>query len=102
MTGFAALAVDLGYAFAASAHLQAVVDAAALGGIAELDGTEEGVAFALSSTLAVANANRIFSHTVALTEENIVTGNWDEVERVFVATSDPVLVNALQVEGRVD
>jgi len=97
MLGFAALAVDVGFTETARAEMQATMDAAALGAVAELDGTVEGLERATDMAVALARLNEVLGAEVELAETDVLLGIYDRQADTFVTSSDPTLVNAVRV-----
>ena len=109
LAGFAALVVDLGYARLVQAQLQAAADAASLGGVEELDLTDDGLTEARSVAVGVAALNSAHGETVVLdpndgnaSEGDVTLGVWDRSAQTFTASMDAAEVNAVQVIARRD
>lgn len=101
MLGFGALAVDLGTVQLAHHQLQTGLDAAALGGVGYLDGTEAGMQSAVEQTVAIASENNTLGQPISLVREDIVLGYYDKQLETFVSSTEPTLVNAVWIESDV-
>jgi Flp pilus assembly protein TadG/phage terminase large subunit-like protein len=104
LLGFAALAVDMGYIFAARNELQNAADAAALAATRELGriyseetlasqdlGSGENAAYLssiYSTAISVAAKNVAAGGSVAITSDDITIGQWDPDSRTLTATLD--------------
>jgi Flp pilus assembly protein TadG len=97
LVGFTALAVDLGTLRLANTQLQIAVDASALAGSSQLDGTTEGVERARASALAVAQMNKVRGAEVSLDVTDLEFGVW--TGGVLVASADPHEIDAVRVTG---
>ena len=93
LIGFAALAIDIGYMYAAQADLQKGADAAALAGVKMLPDEAAAVAEALN----YANINLPGQGTV-LALSDLAIGNWDADVEIFVQAGTPI--NAMRVRTR--
>lgn len=98
--GFAAMAVDLGYARMVREQLQVATDAAALAGTALLDGTSKGLISARATAVELAGHNVAAGAGVTLTGPsantgNVVTGIWSG--GAFTPSTAASQVNAIQV-----
>lgn len=109
LLGVAALVVDLGYAGAAKAQLQAAVDSGAHAGALALDGTSSGLTRARTNAAHLALANRAAGRAVdvdmwSLTDEGgLQLGTWDADAGGFAEATDPKAINAVRVVAtRVD
>ena len=72
MLGFVGLAVDVGMAYSVKADLQRAADAAALAGVRDLKGSDEGAAMAnsIATILTYANSNPAFSNIPLVIDTN--------------------------------
>ena len=98
--GFAAMAVDVGYARMVREQLQVATDAAALAGTPLLDGTSKGLSSARAAAVELAGRNIAAGTAVTLTgpsanNGDVVTGVWSG--GVFTASTTASAVNAMQV-----
>lgn len=103
--GITALVVDLGYAFAIKAELQAACDAGAHAGALQLDGTDEGVDVARDTAVTYAALNSAGGSPVIVEpwpspgEEGVEFGHWDLDRSEFTSTGDPEEINAVKVSA---
>lgn len=102
-----ALVVDLGYARVVHAQLQDGADAAAHGGVAYLDGTEEGLDAARQAAVALAAMNVAAGNPIRLdandqnaADGDVVIGFWDWEVSEFVPSLDPDDADAVLVRAR--
>lgn len=105
---FVALTVDLGYARMVQQQLENTSDAAAHAGGLRLDGTDEGMAAARETAIAIAAANPAGGRALTLdaNEDNdpdgdIVLGVWDTETDTFEPSDDPAEVDTVQVRARI-
>ena len=96
--GFAALAIDIGYARKVRAELQNAVDAGANGGVAFLDGTAGGVALASTRAATYANVNPVDGASPDIGSADVAPGLYDFDAQTFTESGDPDKVNALRVK----
>ena len=92
-----ALVLDIGYLQVAGAQLQTGLDMAALAGAAHLgDGPEA----ARDAAITIAARNQAAGRSIALTDENVILGTWDDAAGEFVPLSglDEQDANAVQIE----
>ncbi|MCB9778421.1 MAG: hypothetical protein H6742_07655 [Alphaproteobacteria bacterium] len=97
LLGVGAVAVDLSYQKVVRTELQAAADIAVHAGIAELDGTWEGVQAAKATAIRAAARNTAGGESVDLRPDQIQTGWWDEDQGRFVQTNDPADIEALRI-----
>ena len=100
LIGFGALAVDIGVVRVARTQLQTSLDAAALSGATELDGTAEGIDAAEARVLEYAAYNQVLRHGVEIDPTDIEIGTWDAGAgsfAVWAGGEDPLPVNAVRV-----
>lgn len=100
LLGFTALSVDVGLIRVVATEMQATLDAAALSGAGELDGTLEGIARARTTAIDIAARNRVLQRTVTLEADNVEIGTYDPASASFVLFApgqDPLLVNAVRI-----
>lgn len=95
LLGFSALSVDVGMIVLAETQLHTSLDAAALGGVGHLDGTEEGLALALETSHKVAAANPVLGTGVVLDPVAVESGVYDD--EGFRLSADPTEVNAIRL-----
>lgn len=95
MMGLAALAVDMGNAYALRTDLQNTADSAALAAVQELP--NQGLAIATALDYARKNMP-LADHGVTVNGSDVATGNWDSGSRVFTPGGAPL--NAIQVTAR--
>lgn len=104
LIGFIALVVDVGRLYKVRGELQNASDSAALAGAAALDGTSEGIARARERAKDYAEMHRADRSDVALTDEDIIFGHWDDPTRTFTPLGtnpdEPGGVNAVRVLDR--
>ncbi len=94
--GMGALVVDIGYARLVHVQLQGAVDAAAHAGVAYLDGTAEGMEYAVDGAVTFGAMNFADGQPVELDPDTeIELGVWDGSE--FFVSEDPEEVNAVRV-----
>ncbi|HEX4933787.1 MAG TPA: pilus assembly protein TadG-related protein, partial [Gemmatimonadaceae bacterium] len=101
LLGFSALSVDIGMIRVSVTQLQAAVDAAALSGAAELDGTDGGISRAVSRAQEIAALNPVLDQVLAVPSADIQIGTWDADSGTFTlynAGDDPSTVNAVIVD----
>ncbi len=103
LLGFSALAVDIGMVRAAKTQLQVGVDAAVLGGVGYLDGTQAGVDLARSHTPVLAAHNDVLQQPISLGADDVQVGIYDPLStpafQVYVdGVHDPGEVNAVRVD----
>ena len=98
LIGFAAMSVDIGVLSLAESQLQASLDAAVLGGVGMLDGTDEGVRVAVATATALAATNPVLGNAVALKEGYLQTGVF--VNGAFQPSDDSATINALTLTNR--
>ena len=100
VVGFTALSVDIGVTRLARTQLQTAVDAAAISGAQELDGTAGGIALAEARAIEFAAYNTVLGHTVQLTAADVEVGTFDSYAQTFTpwaAGEDTSTVNAVRV-----
>lgn len=100
VVGFTALSVDIGVTRVARTQLQTAVDAAAVSGAQELDGTAAGIALAEVRAIEFASYNTVLGHTVALTGDDVDVGSFDPATNTFdvwAAGEDASTVNAVRI-----
>ena len=100
VVGFGALAVDIGLVRVARTQLQTSLDAAALSGAQELDGTGAGIAAAQASAFQYAAVNTVLRQPVQLSANDVEIGVWDAAADTFApwsAGEDPGPVNAVRI-----
>jgi hypothetical protein len=100
LVGFSALAVDIGLVRVARAQLQSSLDAAALSGAQELNGTIAAFAVAEARTIEYASYNPVLRELVALSGAEIDVGVYNRLDGSFVVYGggiDPATVNAVRV-----
>lgn len=100
VVGFTALSVDIGVTRVARTQLQTAVDAAAVSGAQELNGTAAGIALAEARAIEFASYNAVLGHTVALTTDDVDVGFYDAATRSFdpyTAGDDVSVVNAVRI-----
>lgn len=101
LVGFSALSVDVGYVRVAQTQLQAAIDASALSGAGELDGTLAGISRAEATALSIAGMNPVVGTTLAITAADVEVGAYDDDAGTFTAWNgvDPAdTVNAVVVD----
>jgi hypothetical protein len=101
---FGALAVDIGLVRVARAQLQTALDAAALSGATELDGTAHGILAAERRVLEYASYNEVLRKGVELDPTDVEIGTWDVhagAFSVWAPGDDPRTVNAVRVSHTV-
>ncbi len=94
--GFGAMSVDVGLVRLGRSQLSAAVDAAALSGTAELDGTPAGVTRAIARARSVAEMNHVLGGRVLLDEADIQIGRWAS-EKFERNDKDPKKVDAVRI-----
>jgi hypothetical protein len=102
--GFGALAVDIGLVRVARTQLQTSLDAAALSGATELDGTAQGIGDAALRVLEYADYNEVLKEGVDVDPTNVEIGTWDADATAFTVWApgeDPLTVNAVRVSHTV-
>jgi hypothetical protein len=109
LLGFAALVIDLGHGWQVRNQVQNSVDAAALAGALDLDGTPGQFSVARASAQYYAQQNLANGSALSLGANsgnraggNIVLGNWDFTTRSFTpgdAAMPPYQINAVQVNA---
>ncbi len=100
VVGFTALSVDIGVTRLARTQLQTAVDAAAISGAQELDGTAAGIALAELRAIEFASYNTVLGRTVELMGDNVDVGTFDSYTQTFTAWGagqDPTPVNAVRI-----
>lgn len=109
LLGFVALVVDLGYMRMVHAQLQAGADAAALAGASQLNGTEDGMDRARGRAVGVGLLNDAHGEAIVLDANpanapggDVVLGRWDPDAEIFVPTTEPAEVDAVEVRARRD
>ncbi len=102
LLAFAALTLDLGYARLVQQQLENASEAAARAGSLRLDGTVSGLTAAQETAVAVAAENDAGGARVALAEEDVVLGVWDDATGTFTPSADPTLVDTIEVHARID
>jgi hypothetical protein len=109
LLGFSALAVDIGMIRVAATQLQVSLDAAALSGATEFDGSSGGIENAKARAIEIAGLNPVLSTTLLVVDSDITIGvvgedgAWtlwdgvdpDEVNAIRVAHTPPQLASAL-------
>jgi hypothetical protein len=98
--GFTALSVDIGVTRLARTQLQTAVDAAAISGAQELDGTADGIALAEARAIEFAAYNTVLAVPVELTAAEVEVGTFDVATQLFTAWDggeDPATVNAVRI-----
>lgn len=98
-SGFAALALDIGFLSSARTQLQAVADVTARAGAARLNGTPEGMDAAEATAEAVATANEVWGEAVSMAGTTLTFGVWDVDNADFTVSDDATQVNAIQVDA---
>ncbi len=101
LLGFSALSVDVGLVRVAASQLQASLDAAALSGASELDGTLLGLAEAKLRAQSVAAQNTMVGRPIDLTLPQVELGTYDPETGVFdpfVVGDDPHDVDAVRID----
>lgn len=104
LVAIGAVAVDIAFVRVARAQLRSSLEAAALSGATELDGTAEGIATAEARVLEYAEYNRVLRKGVQVDPNNVEAGTWDQEARSFSVWSpgdDPRQVNAVRVSEAV-
>jgi len=99
--GFTALSVDLGLVRVARTQLQTAVDAAAVSGAQELDGTAAGITAARARAIEFGAYNAVLTKSVKLTTSDVVVGAWNSDTSVFVpyvAGESTLNVNAVRIQ----
>lgn len=110
IVSFAALSVDIGYLYSSKSELQNAADAAALAGVAKLDGTSsttqtaarnEAYNFALNNK-AAGDAVTLDKNTSNAVDGDIVVGYWDASNRIFYPNTTAAIpfgktLNAVQI-----
>ena len=100
VVGFTALSVDIGVTRLARTQLQTAVDAAAVSGAQELDGTAAGIALAEVRAIEFGSYNTVLGHTVQLTNADVDVGTFDSYTQTFTswgAGQDTSTVNAVRI-----
>lgn len=100
LIGFGALAVDIGLVRVARTQLQTSLDAAALSGATELDGTAQAIGNAELRVLEYAEYNTVLREGVEIDPNNVEIGTYDEDAGSFAVWApgqDPFPVNAVRV-----
>ena len=95
--GIAALVIDIGNARMVGDQMLAAVDASALGGVARLDLTEEGLTAARETAVDIAARNRAGGAPVQLNIGEVELGVWDFDASTFTPLEDPEQTNAVRV-----
>jgi Flp pilus assembly protein TadG len=110
LLGFAALAIDIGYFYHTKNQLQGAADAAALAGVAELDGTNNTTIIDAAKLAAVnyANANKAAGIQVQISSDgtntlsssnDITVGSW-AANAYTPGVTPPPAIMAMQVRAR--
>ena len=104
LLGFAAFVIDFGFIYRAKSELQNASDSAALAGALELDKTQAGIDRARVAAKEYALRHSAHSSAVALRDEDILFGNWNEATQTFTSygptPSVPATINALKIIDR--
>jgi hypothetical protein len=98
--GFTALSVDIGLVRVARTQLQTAVDAAAVSGAQELDGTVAGITSARARAIEFGAYNNVLTHKVTLTTSEVDVGAYNSTTKAFKsykAGDDVTLVNAVRI-----
>lgn len=101
LTGFVALAFDIGYARLMRTHLDVTLEAAAHAAVRELDFTADGVDRATEAAIALAGTAAVGGTSLELTASDVEFGVWDDGTRSFTGETDPSLVNAVRVNANI-
>jgi len=101
LLGSAALAIDLAVVNLAHQQLRSAVDAAALAGASNIDGTSDGMDRARASALATSSANQVRGEPVTLAAGDVVFGEWNFENGSFTPSNEAPEVNALQIRRTV-
>ncbi|NOY27933.1 MAG: hypothetical protein GXP62_18875 [Oligoflexia bacterium] len=107
LAGFAAMAVDLGYARMVDAQLEVAADSGASGGAGFLDGTTAGVTKAHDAAIFYSAANTAYGQRVSLSPNqdnaatgDVVIGHIDLDAMTFRPTVEPGQANAVMVRAK--
>jgi Flp pilus assembly protein TadG len=106
LLGFASLVIDIGNLYRVRGQLQNAADSAALAGAQELDHTQDGIDRARDKAREYAAQHLANGTAVALADDDIVFGHWNEDQDTFTSLGpspdNPGLVNAVQILDRRD
>lgn len=98
--GASAIAVDLGYGWLIKSRLQNATDAGAHAGAMELNGTSAGTSAARNKAATYSGYNDVLGNVAPTVD--IKLGKFDQATGTFVASTDPVQIDAVQVNARVN
>ncbi len=99
LSGFMALALDIGFLSSARMQLQSVADVTAQAAAASLNGTDEGLEAAEALAITVAGLNEVWGDSVVLSGADVITGAWDGEAQTFTPTNVAADVNAIQIDA---
>ena len=102
LTGMVALAFDIGYARLMRARVEMAMEASSHAAAKELDFTEDGLDRARDAAISMASRTTVMGATLAVGNDDVDFGVWDDATHSFASDTDPANINAVHINTSVN